>query len=188
MDYQMELVNLTSNYFELFGLTAEFDIDQKKLSEQYRLLQNAVHPDKFTNASDYEQRLSMQQSARINEAYQVLKKPLSRAQYLLEYLLEGNNQDPEKQSESQMDSDFLMQQMELREKIDTARTNQDSASELVLIANDIRQKSKEVVIIIKDLFADNKQNNLQKIAEQVRRLQFLSRVEEEISDLEVKFL
>ena len=141
MDKEMELVNLTSNYFELFGLSIAFDLDQEALSKQYRLLQNAVHPDKFANASDYEQRLSMQQSARINEAYQILKQPLSRAQYLLEVKGVALNND----SEAQMDPDFLMQQMELREKIDAARSNQDAASEITDIAGDIQQKTKTII-------------------------------------------
>lgn len=180
----MESVNLTSNYFELFGIPAVYSVDQEKLSDQYRHLQTFVHPDKFANASDYERRLSVQQSARVNEAYQILKRPLSRAQYLLEVLSDLNGVDLHNESNRQLDSTFLMQQMEIREKIDKIKLNKNADGELTDIANDIKQKSNDVEKDISKLFADNAQDNLQEIAGLVNRLQFLSRIQEEISELE----
>ena len=79
----METANLTSNFFELFNLPIGFEIDTQDLAERYRSLQAAVHPDKFASSSDLERRIAIQQSARINEAFQTLKNPLQRARYLL---------------------------------------------------------------------------------------------------------
>ncbi len=71
------------NYFALFGIEESFDVDTAKLSEIYQTLQKKVHPDKFAHASSQEQLLAVQKSAQINDAYQTLKQPLKRAEYLL---------------------------------------------------------------------------------------------------------
>jgi len=184
MGVNVELVNLTSNYFELFGLPAVFSVDQEKLSEQYRYLQTVVHPDKFANASDYERRVSVQKSARINEAYQILKQPLSRAQYLVEYLSEVNGVELRNDSDVKMDSNFLLQQMEVREKLDKIKLNKNLNGELTIIANDIHQNKGNIEKDIGKLFEHNAKDNLQEIAGLVNRLQFLSRIQEEISELE----
>ena len=53
----MTTAGLTQNYFELFDLPTSYDVDISELSTRYRMLQAAVHPDKFANASDLEKRL-----------------------------------------------------------------------------------------------------------------------------------
>lgn len=173
----MELANLTSNFFELFGMPVAFSIDQTALVEQYRRLQYAVHPDKFAHASDYERRLSVQQSARINEAFQTLKKPLSRARYLLG--LYGKDLD----DQHVMDPRFLVQQMELREKIAAARSGADPAGQLAEIGNVITTMSMTLVTELGLLFETSAETNLDIIFDQVLRLQFMARLEEEIDRL-----
>jgi len=101
------------NYFQLFGIEITFDVDLNRLSQTYQNLQKAVHPDRFAHASSQEQLLAVQKSAEINDAYQVLKQPLQRAEYIL--TLRGVDMPNEQQSFS--DTTFLMQQMELREML-----------------------------------------------------------------------
>ena len=69
--------DLSSSYFQLFGLPRSFEIDAAQLDSRYRELQRIVHPDRYVNAGDQERRLAMQQATRINEGYQTLKDPLS---------------------------------------------------------------------------------------------------------------
>jgi len=57
------------NHFELFGLSAVFDIDTDELAVRYRELQRRVHPDKFANASDQARHLSLQMTALVNEGF-----------------------------------------------------------------------------------------------------------------------
>ncbi|MDX1733473.1 MAG: Fe-S protein assembly co-chaperone HscB [Halioglobus sp.] len=103
------------NFFELFGLPVAFAIRRDALGDRYRQLQGELHPDRFSNASQHEQRLAIQYSARVNEAYEVLRRSLSRALYLLE--LQGLSQ--EEISRQQIDGGFLITQMELREKLES---------------------------------------------------------------------
>jgi molecular chaperone HscB len=77
-------VNLQSNDFELFGVPRRFAQDRAALDARWKDLQREAHPDKFAAQGAAAQRVAMQWSVRINEAYQRLKDPLKRAAYLCE--------------------------------------------------------------------------------------------------------
>lgn len=106
-------LDLQENFFAVFGLRPGPDIDLAGLSATYRSLQQQVHPDRFTRECDRTQRLAQQQAALVNTAYNTLKSPLARAQYLLE--LAGQHREPET---TLRDPAFLMEQMALRERLD----------------------------------------------------------------------
>ena len=111
-------MNLQSSDFELFGLTPGFAQDRAIIDARWKDLQREVHPDKFAAQGAAAQRLSMQWSVRINEAYQRLKEPLKRAAYLCE--LHGAPVNAE--NNTAMPAEFLMQQMAWREALDEATT------------------------------------------------------------------
>lgn len=107
-------MDFKQNYFALFDLVESFQIDIEELTGKYTRLQQSVHPDRYSQATEQQQRLSLQYSVFINEAYNTLKKPLTRAAYLLELAgidTSGNENAP-------VDTEFLMQQMELREALE----------------------------------------------------------------------
>lgn len=104
-------MDLTSNYFEIFSIPVSFQIDRTSLDVRYRKLQQECHPDRFASKSDVDKRLAIQTAAVINQAYETLKSPLQRAQYMLR--LEGV--DSNQESHVTSDGQFLMQQIELRE-------------------------------------------------------------------------
>ena len=60
-------------HFALFDLQPGFRLDQDLLASRYRELARHVHPDRFADASEREQRLALEQSASLNEAYRTLK-------------------------------------------------------------------------------------------------------------------
>ncbi len=74
----------------------------------------AVHPDRFATASAVEKRVAMQWSARANEAYRILKDPLSRARYMCE----REGVDLQTETNTAMSAEFLMQQMQWHERLD----------------------------------------------------------------------
>ena len=112
-------MNLQSTDFELFQVPARFAQDLAQLDARWKDLQRQVHPDKFAAEGAAAQRVAMQWSARINEAYRRLKDPIRRAAYLCE--LNGAPIDAERNTA--MPPEFLMQQMELREALDEADTD-----------------------------------------------------------------
>lgn len=180
----MTTAGLTQNYFEIFDLPTSYDIDLTELSTRYRKLQTAVHPDKFANASDLERRISMQQSALINEAYQTLKSPLSRARYMLQ--LKGI--DLTNESSVNMDSEFLMQQMRLREALEQVRDAQDPEAKLLVIAKEIEQAIAEQITVVSRLFKEDNADQLDKITDYVRRMQFMVKLQQEAEALEEELL
>ncbi|WP_311220857.1 MULTISPECIES: Fe-S protein assembly co-chaperone HscB [unclassified Acidovorax] len=109
-------MNLQSDDFELFDVPRRFSQDRAALDERWKVLQREAHPDRFAVQGGAAQRVAMQWSVRINEAYQRLKDPLRRAAYLCE--LHGAPIRAE--DNTAMPSAFLMQQMEWREALEEA--------------------------------------------------------------------
>ena len=116
--------DFSQNHFALFGLQPAFRIDLAALDQAYRDIQSQVHPDRFANANEAERRMSMQWATHANEAYQTLKKPASRARYLLQL----HGVDALEESNTSMPGEFLMRQMEWREAIGEARASRDMAA------------------------------------------------------------
>src|SRR5512133_1447020 len=136
-------MNLQSNDFELFGLAPQFAQDRATVDARWKDLQRQAHPDKFTAQGAAAQRVAMQWSVRINEAYQRLKNPLKRAAYLCE--LHGAPVNAE--NNTAMPAAFLMQQMQWREELDEAR----GAKDLERISQQCRQAEGEVLLKIEQL-------------------------------------
>ncbi|TAH12155.1 MAG: Fe-S protein assembly co-chaperone HscB [Curvibacter sp.] len=109
-------MNLQADDFELFGLTRQFAQDRAALDVRWKALQREAHPDRFAAQGAAAQRVAMQWSVRINEAYQRLKDPLKRAAYLCEL----GGAPVNAHSNTAMPAAFLMQQMEWREALDDA--------------------------------------------------------------------
>lgn len=165
------------NYFELFGLPVAFEIDLEDLSLRYRDLQRTVHPDRFANASELEKRLSLQQTALINEAFQTLKSPLPRARYLLQLndiILDDND--------TAMDPMFLMEQMELREELSEIRGKDDPFTELNKLRDRVESNERQLVESLQQLFSVGEE--LDKGKDLVRRMQFMQRLLNELDELE----
>lgn len=109
-------MKLDATDFELFDLPPTFAQDRALLDARWKELQREAHPDRFAAQGAAAQRVAMQWSVRINEAYQRLKDPIKRASYLC--MLNGVPIDAE--HNTAMPADFLMQQMEWRESLDEA--------------------------------------------------------------------
>ncbi|MBD2858278.1 Fe-S protein assembly co-chaperone HscB [Spongiibacter sp. KMU-158] len=118
--------NPTENFFQLLGLPQQFELDQAKLSQSYRQLQQSVHPDRFAAEGERQRLLAVQKSSQINEAFEVLRSPTQRAAYLLK--LAGVDSDLS--SATFRDTDFLMQQMMLREELSELSSASDPEAAL----------------------------------------------------------
>jgi len=170
---------LGKNHFELFDLPASFEVEQETLALRYRDLQRAVHPDRFANASEQEKRLSVQQAAQINEAFQVLRQPLSRARYLLQL-----NGVPLDDTDTQMEPAFLMEQMELREDLAEVRGAEEPFAALSRVRDTVESKEREIIEALQQAFADGGPEALEHARQLVRKMQFMQRLLGEVDELE----
>ena len=102
------------DHFALLGLPRCFSLDLQTLEAAWKRVAVAVHPDRFATHSAAEKRVAMQWSSQANEAYRILKEPISRARYLCE--LAGV--DLQVETNTAMSSDFLFRQMCWHEQLD----------------------------------------------------------------------
>ncbi|KAF8973927.1 hypothetical protein BDZ97DRAFT_1648348 [Flammula alnicola] len=118
------------SHHDLFGLPSEpnpFVLDLHTLKKRFLEAQAACHPDAWASKSPKEGDLAHTLSSRINQAYQCLLHPLSRAEYILEQ--HGLQMSESDQVE---DMEFMMEIMEARETIDDAiPENRDTIEKLV---------------------------------------------------------
>ena len=103
-------MKLGDDDFTLFGLPPRQALDRADLDARRRELQARVHPDRHAAEGASAQRLAMQWAVRVNEAYERLKDPLTRAAYLC--ALRGMAVDAERNTA--MPAAFLAQQMAWR--------------------------------------------------------------------------
>jgi molecular chaperone HscB len=171
---------LEKNHFELFGLPSRFDIDRADLDQRYRDLQRHFHPDRYASGSDQQRRLALQMTAHINEAYQALKDPLARGRYILG--LHGVSTDEE--TDTVMDPVFLMEQMELRESMQEARTAPDRLERLPLLLRDVERRLTRGTEELGRRLDEKSTASLARARSLVREMQFLRKVQREIEELE----
>ena len=174
----MQSPDLNQNYFELFGLPVDFDVDRAELRSQQRRLQASYHPDRYVNADDRDRRLSVQVASWINQAYETLQDPVKRARYLLDM----SGVEVPDESATTADTAFLMEQMELREEIDACQDADDGLQRSHRVAERLRQRADELAQEFVDLYqaADfaaatgisHKMQFIQRIQQQLGELQF----------------
>ena len=167
-------MNLNDTDFQLFAVPATFAQDRAVLDARWKELQREAHPDRFAAQGAAAQRVAMQWSVRINEAYQRLKDPIRRASYICE--LNGAPLDAE--NNTAMPPEFLMQQMEWRESLDEVA---DIASLEKLHAEVEAGRTKALSSL--DWLIDEK-GDYPAAAKQVRALMFIERFAQ---DVEAKF-
>ena len=164
------------NHFETLGLAAEFSLDVSSLSVTYRELQRQYHPDKFVTASEQQQRIALQKSAQINDAYQTLINPISRAEHLL--ALHGVELKDEQQS--MKDMEFLMQQMALREALEDIAASQDE-NKLEDFSDEVASLFNTRLTELTSLLANE---TWLQAADCVRKMKFLAKLQQEIERIE----
>ena len=163
------------NHFELLGLPVSYTVDTAALDRAYRELQGKVHPDRFASASEAERRVAMQWAARANEAYRTLRQPIDRARYLLGL----NGFDTGEESNTSMPPDFLMQQMEWREGVESGRASRDPAA-LERLLGEIHGEREQMLSRLARALGGER--NYDAGCSLVRKLRFLDKLEAEIDE------
>ena len=165
------MISLQATDFELFDVPARFEQDRAQLDARWKALQREAHPDRFAAEGAAAQRVAMQWSVRINEAYQRLKDPLKRAAYLCELL----GAPVQAENNTAMPAAFLMQQMEWRENLDDTESAQGLEALADQVSSEQRRVQKELARLL-----DQAQDPAQAVG-QVRALMFIERFTQEVN-------
>ncbi len=163
-------MNLADDDFTLLALPQQYSLNATDLQIRWKAAMAAAHPDRFSQAGAAGQRLAMQWSVRLNEAYQRLKHPLKRAEYVC--ALRGAPINAERNTA--MPAAFLMQQMEWREALDDAKT--DAAKEAIKDEL-ITQAAQYETQIAQAIDSDNKPETA---AQLVRAWMFVDKLQKQI--------
>lgn len=115
----------------------------------------------------------MQMTTRVNEAYRTLRDPVQRAKHLLE----RNGVDVAFETDTQMPTDFLLQQLETREALEGAVAKKDGAFLDSLKAKLNLQRKNLEASIGESIDA---RKDFDGAKEQVRKLMFLQKIDQEI--------
>ena len=168
------------DYFTLFGLQPGFALDSEQLAARYQELQRQYHPDKYASRPQAEQLAALSQSATINQAWQTLRHPLTRA----EYLLSLHGFDLASEQHTVRDTAFLMEQLELREELDEIEQAKDT------------DRLESFMQRVKGLYNARHQQMVTELdseawtqaADTVRKLRFLDKLQSQSEQLEEKLL
>ncbi|MBL4632023.1 MAG: co-chaperone HscB [Paraglaciecola sp.] len=167
------------NYFELFNIPVSFDVDLSVLPQTYQQLQRLTHPDKFANGSEQQKLVAVQKNAQVNDAYSVLKSPLSRAEYILS--LRGIDLQHEQQTIK--NTAFLMQQMEWREELAEIAERTDPLSALASLEDEINQTIKADLTTLAQSLKSEQSTDEKNAADIIRELKFLYKL---LTEIELK--
>lgn len=169
------------DYFTLFGLPVHYDVDGSLLLSRYQELQRQFHPDRFATQPERERLLAVQQAATVNDAYQSLKHPLKRA----EYMLSLHGFDLGNEQHTMRDTTFLMEQLELREQLDAISHQEDAEAALADFANQLSAMTRQRTAQMQSELA---QASWSAAADTVRKLRFLDKLQQQVEQLEEQLL
>jgi molecular chaperone HscB len=166
------------NYFELFGLPLQFELEDRELADRYKNLQRQLHPDTVMAAADDRQkRFAIQAAAHVNEAYRILRNPLDRAGYLLE---QKGCKSADKAGK-QLTSEFLMRQIQLREELETI-PDTDNPRECLL---ELRERAEQEIEKHYGSFREQmRRQEYAAASDTVRKLQFFHKLQDEMDELQ----
>ncbi|OMO68650.1 hypothetical protein COLO4_29517 [Corchorus olitorius] len=161
-------VDVSVDYFQIFGLEKKYDIEVDGLEGKYKDWQKKLHPDLVHSKSEKEREYAAEQSARVIDAYRTLSKPLSRAIYILR--LEGVDVDEE---QTVSDPELLTEIMEIREAVEEATDSQ--------ALNQIQSQMKEKMEESSNSFANAyRSRKFDEAVTCIQRMTYYQRASEEI--------
>ncbi len=159
----------SSEPFSLLGFTPSYEIDLSALEKAFFERSKELHPDRYATAPAAERVAALSKSRALNDAYQTLKKPVPRAEYLLQRagVTIGDNE--------RLDPAFLMEILDLREALAEAR-HAGKTADVGRMQGEMAQRRRAVLDQLPALFAAN---DLAGIKTQLIVLRYLDRYLEE---------
>ena len=166
-----------TDFFSLFDLPNAFDLDSAALEKAYFAQQRQYHPDRMAAKPEKERIAALQHSMTINEAYQALRQPLTRAEHMLanQNILVNTEKDSVKPTPM-----LLTEIMEWRERLADAA---DMAS-IQQLANETETAYRETMQLLSTSF---QKQDWQNAAQATLRLGYLEKLRHEIKIRSQKF-
>ena len=160
----------SNDAFELLGLPPRFDVDPAQLERAYFERSKELHPDRFATAPVNERVAALSRARALNDAYQVLKREASRAEYLLgrEGITIGDNE--------RIDPTLVMELLEEREELAVAR-QADELPKIEKLQASMTARRRAALARVRQLFVDG--GDRAEIKQQLILLRYIERYLEE---------
>ncbi len=157
------------DHFTRLGLPVGFAVDARALDETYFRLQRLLHPDRFARKTARERALSQRQAMALNEAYETLKDPFRRADYLIHLKRDGATTEG---CNLVNDLDLLTESIELRE----ALADSETEDEIAALAN---RAERDIDGCVEGLAAAFEVDDIDQASRLATRLKYLRKLAEE---------
>ena len=174
-----------TDYFALLGMPRTYHMDESELDRSYREKSKQSHPDRFATAEAAKRVSALSQSMELNKAYKTLRKPATRAEYLL-FLRGVAIKDNEI-----LDPRFLTEILEKREELQAAK-HQGDPGILEKLEEEMLDQREEVLARVGDLFSTLESEGGQSLVESIKRelivLRYVNRYLKEFDDIDSQVL
>src|ERR1700748_3531924 len=166
------------NYFEFYGLSESFTLDDAIVKKKFYQLSKEYHPDFYANEDDARQQEILELSTLNNKAYQTLSSPARRLEYILK--LHGLVSEGAK---PQLPADFLMEMMDINERLMEIDSTDELAAltaEVLAVESDMNEELEKLTDGYTHLNDTAKESRLNDIAGIYYRQKYLLRIKESL--------
>ncbi len=176
---------MTINYFEFYNIPESFHIDAAALKKQFYTLSKQYHPDFYANEDEAKQQEILEISTLNNKAYQTLSDPNKRLEYILkQHDLVNEGAKP------QLPADFLMEMMDLNERLmeaDDAEQVAHIRAEVLNVENNLNEQLQALTTDYETLNDTAKEDRLNGVADIYYRQKYLLRIKESLNTFASRF-
>lgn len=166
------------NYFEIFGFPVQLKVDKTDLPRRFFELSRKFHPDFYANATPAEKEKALEITASLNKAFKTFQNEDDTIKYVLQ--LKGLLEEEEKY---QLPPDFLMEVLEINEKVMDAEDDPDLKVNLLSaidsLQSDIYAPVKEIIEHYQDGVTTEKE--LLQVKEYYYKKKYLTRIRKELA-------
>lgn len=168
------------NYFEIFGIPIQLKVDKNELPKKYFELSRTFHPDFYANTTPSEQHRALEITANLNKAFKTFQNPDDTIKYVLQ--LKGLLEEEEKY---QLPPDFLMEVLEINEKlmdaVDSDETKLNLQSAIDNLQAEIYEPVKKTVEHYQDGVTTEKE--LLQVKEYYYKKKYLHRIQQQLNGM-----
>ena len=163
------------NAYEVLNLTPSFTLDLETLEKAYLEEIRHIHPDHHCTQGEEQRKKSLEETAKMNEAYRILKDPLLRAHHFL--TLSGVSIS----FEQALSPEVLEESLALREVLEDA----SSLEEVQSLMDETQGKMESLLSHLSGLFETKDFKESQKVIEHLSYFKrFIQEAQEKLWSLE----
>jgi len=166
------------NYFEIFGLPVQLKVDKTDLPKRFFELSRKFHPDFYANAIPGEKERALEITANLNKAFKTFQNENDTIKYVLQ--LKGLLEEEEKY---QLPPDFLMEVLEINEKVMDAEDDPNLKVHLLSAIDNLQSEIYEPVKSTIENYQEGvtTEKELLQVKEYYYKKKYLTRIRKELT-------